>query len=356
MTDFMNTWLQFLTQQGAQLQATGAPEVTGFDHNGTQPSPATGSSGFVAPLTDLGLIAVTGEEAATFLHNQLTNDVEHLGSAEARLAGYCTAKGRLLATMLMWKSGDAVMLQLPRQIQPAVQKRLQMFVLRTKAKLADATDNFVALGLSGEPASAALTQWFPTLPASPYSKVQTDAGTLIRMPNASGAPRYQWITSVDAAQDAWPILTKALSPVGTHLWRVAEINAGIPQITQPTQEQFVPQMVNFELIGGVNFKKGCYPGQEIVARSQYLGKLKRRMVLASVDVQDARAGIEVFASTDPEQPCGMIVNAERNATGSVDCLVEVKLAALENGTIHLGSADGAVLKFNPMPYPFPDAA
>jgi folate-binding protein YgfZ len=356
MTDFMNTWLQFLTRQGAQLQATDVPDVVGFDHNGASAASATGSGAFVAPLPDLGLIAVTGEEAAPFLHNQLTNDVEHLGSAEARLAGYCSAKGRLLATFLMWKTVDAIMLQVPRQIQPVVQKRLQMFVLRTKAKLANVADDYVTLGLAGEPASAALTQWFPTLPAEPYSKVDSEAGTLIRMPNAFDAPRYQWITSVDTAQQAWPVLTRSLSPVGTHVWRLGEINAGIPQITQPTQEQFVPQMVNFELIGGVNFKKGCYPGQEIVARSQYLGKLKRRMMLASIDTRDAKAGMEVFSSADPDQPCGMIVNVEPNAAGGVDCLVEVKLAALADNTIHLGSSGGAPLTFNPMPYPLPDAA
>jgi folate-binding protein YgfZ len=350
----MNTWLQFLTQRGARVQqAMDLPEVIGFGDESSQTVPSTA---FVAPLTDLGLIAVTGEEAAPFLHNQLTNDVEHLGAAEARLAGYCSAKGRLLATFLMWKSADGVMLQLPRQIQPTVQKRLQMFVLRTKAKLADVSDNVAAMGLAGEQASTVLTQWFPDLPASPYQKIDTEAGTLIRMPNAFNAPRYQWITDVGTAQQAWPSLTEVLTPVGAQAWRLAEINTAVPQITKPTQEQFVPQMVNFELIGGVNFKKGCYPGQEIVARSQYLGKLKRRMMLATVDSQDAKAGMEVFASADPEQPCGMIVNAELNRTGGADCLVEVKLAALNDGTIHLGSADGAVLKFNPMPYPLPDAA
>jgi folate-binding protein YgfZ len=352
----MNTWLQFLTRQGAQLQASDASEVVGFDHNGTHAGPATNLAAFVAPLTDLGLIAATGEEAAAFLHNQLTNDVEHLGSADARLAGYCSPKGRLLATFLMWKSADAIMLQVPRQIQPAVQKRLQMFILRTKAKLVDRSDEYVALGLAGEPAAAVLTQWFPTLPAAPYSKVESEAGTLIRMPDAFNAPRYQWIASVDAAQQAWAALTKALTPVGTQVWRLAEINAGVPQITQPTQERFVPQMVNFELIGGVNFKKGCYPGQEIVARSQYLGKLKRRMVLASVDTREASPGMEVFSSADPEQPCGMIVNAEPNSSGGADCLVELKLAALEDGTVHLGSAAGAMLRFNPLPYRLPDAA
>lgn len=346
----MNTWLQFLARHGAQVQDSGAPEVVGFDN--ANPTPA----GFVAPLTDLGLIAASGEDAASFLHNQLTNDVEHLGDGQARLAGYCSPKGRLLATFLMWKSTDGIMLQAPRGIQPAVQKRLQMFILRAKAKLADLSDERVALGLAGDAAAAVLTQWFPTLPAAPYAKAESDAGTLIRVADASGAPRYQWIASVDTAQAAWPQLADALPAAGPHLWRLTEIHAGIPRITQPTQEQFVPQMVNFELIGGVNFKKGCYPGQEIVARSQYLGKLKRRMMPASVDATQADAGAEVFSSADPDQPCGMIVNAERNDRGGFDCLVELKLAALNQGTVHLGAADGPVLRFAALPYPLPEAA
>jgi folate-binding protein YgfZ len=151
-------------------------------------------------------------------------------------------------------------------------------------------------------------------------------------------------------------LTQALTPVGTGAWRLAEINAGVPRITQPTQERFVPQMINYELIGGVNFRKGCYPGQEVVARSQYLGKLKRRMVLAAIASPDAKDGMEVFSSADPDQPCGMIVNAESNSSGGMDCLVEIKLAALQDGTVHAGSAGGPALRFGELPYALTDPA
>ncbi|MGH8807335.1 MAG: YgfZ/GcvT domain-containing protein [Noviherbaspirillum sp.] len=345
----MNAWLQFLTAQGASLDQGEAPQVAAFApdqlKNGV---PAN----FVAPLTDLGLIAVSGDDAAGFLHNQLTNDVERLGLEEARLAGYCSPKGRLLATLLMWKSQDAIMLQLPRQIQAPVQKRLQMFVLRSKAKLSDITDGKAILGIGGEAATQALAAWFPALPSAPFAKTDNEAGTLIRVADALGSPRFQWIAPTTVAEQAWPELTKALTPVGTPVWRLTDIHAGMPQVTQATQEQFVPQMVNFELIGGVNFKKGCYPGQEIVARSQYLGKLKRRMLPATIDAE-VKAGMEVFTSADPEQPCGMVVNAERNARGGSDCLVELKTAALEEGTIHLGSAQGPLLAFGTLPYPLP---
>jgi folate-binding protein YgfZ len=309
--------------------------------------------GFAAPITDLGLIALDGEESANFLHNQLTNDVEHLGLDEARLAGYCSPKGRLLASFLMWRSASTIFLQLPRDIQPAVQKRLSMFVLRAKTKLSDATElpaNQAAIGLGGGLAEAVLQTWFDTLPAKPFAKLDHPLGTLVRVADAFGAPRYQWLMSAETAQTVAPVLADKLAIGGADAWHLADIHAGIPQIAKATQEQFVPQMVNFELLGGVNFKKGCYPGQEIVARSQYLGKLKRRTTLVSIADPAAAAGAEVFATADPLQPCGMIVNAAPNGQGGVDALVEMKLAAIEAGSVRLGSADGVPLTFLDMPY------
>ncbi len=348
MTDLTNAWLQFLSQHGAQLHsgADGLPGVAGFADEEVAPS------SWVTPLTDLGLIGASGEEAAHFLHNQLTNDVEHLGETEARLAGYCSPKGRLLATLLMWKSPEAIVLQVSRDVQAMVQKRLQMFVLRAKVKLADLSDSHVALGLSGPEAGAALSAWFPALPAAPWQKIDGPAGTLIRVADAFGAPRYQWICDTASAIANWAALTRSLAAVGPAIWRRGEIHAGLPRITKATQEQFVPQMLNFEVVGGVNFKKGCYPGQEVVARSQYLGKLKRRMMPASV-AAEAAAGMEVFSAADPEQPCGMIVNTERNVEGGSDCLVELKLSALEEGTILLGSAQGPALQIGTLPYALP---
>ncbi len=353
MIDFMDGWLQFLTQHGAHFTQDKPGEVAHFGSPATQDSLA---AGFVAPLTDLGLIAASGEDAASFLHSQLTNDVLHLGPAEARLAGYCSPKGRLLATLLMWKAGAGLVLQLPREIQPAIQKRLQMFVMRSKVKLEDVSAQHVVLGLGGQAAAGVLAQWFPSLPAAPYATAHAECGSLIRVADAFGAPRYQLLTSPDTAQALWPALSAALQAVGNGAWRLSAIQAGVPQVTLPTQEQFVPQMLNLELIGGVNFKKGCYPGQEIVARMQYLGKLKRRTMRAVVDAAGVTSGMEVFSSADPEQPCGMIVNAESNGAQHSECLVEIKIAALEDGSVHCGSASGALLRFQPLPYALPDAA
>ena len=336
---FMDNWNHFLALQGADANRAG--RTLGV---------ADLSDGFVAPLTDLGLIALTGDDAASFLHNQLTNDVEHLSVNEARLAGYCSPKGRLMATFLMWRNTESIFLQLPQAIAAPVQKRLHMFVLRAKVKLADATDGQVIFGLGGAKAPAVLATWFDALPATPYSKCDAAMGTLIRVADAFGAARYQWLTTPATAQTVWPRLAAQLASGGNDAWQLSQVHAGVPQIELATQEQFVPQMINFELLGGVNFKKGCYPGQEIVARSQYLGKLKRRTTLVTIADAAAKAGDEVYATSDPLQPCGMIVNAAQNGAGGVDALVEMKLAAIDEGSVRLGSADGAALQFLTMPY------
>ena len=349
MTDSTHPWLQFLSGQGAELDQDGV--VLGF--GATQAVPSDLASGYIAPLSDLGLIEARGEDAAHFLHNQLTNDIEHLEPGHARRAGYCSPKGRLLATVLTWKTQDAIMLQLPRAQQPAIQKRLQMFVLRAKVKLADIGMQQVALGLGGQPAAQTLAAWFPQTPAAPLEKIDSDAGTLIRMPDAFGAPRYLWVAPLELARETWPQLTQALAPASTRVWHLADIEAAVPQILPATQEQFVPQMINFELVDGVSFKKGCYPGQEIVARTQYLGKLKRRMLPAALDGGTIAPGMEVFSSTDPQQPCGMVVNAAPAPGGGSAALVELKLAALDDGTIHVGSVDGPMLRIQSLPYALP---
>lgn len=343
----MDTWNQFLATQGARHTAAVLNDF------GRALSPAELAEGFVAPVTDLGLIAVSGADAASFLHNQLTNDVQHLTADSARLAAYCTPKGRILASFLMWRNETTIFLQLPRELQAVIQKRLHMFVMRAKATLSDAAGdqpNQVMIGMGGQKSAAVLATWFATVPATPYAKLDHAMGTLIRVADAFGAPRYQWLLSAQTAMTVWPVLSAALASGGNDAWNLSEIHAGVPRIGAATQEQFVPQMINFELLGGVNFKKGCYPGQEIVARSQYLGKLKRRTTLVSIADPAAKAGDELYALSDPAQPAGMVVYAAPNGAGGVDALVELKLAAMDEARVRLGAPDGAALTFLPMPY------
>ena len=346
----LNNWNSFLIQNGAHFDGS---ELLSFKQ--TEDFTAW-QNGFAAPLTGLGQIAAVGEQSAEFLHNQLSNDVKNLSPDEVRLAGYCTPKGRLLATMLMWREGEQYLLQLSQPLLPGILKRLKMFVMRSKTVLSDVSETWVALGVGGMAADGVLKRWFPVLPEVPYTKVSNGFGCLIRVSDGGGAARYQWLTSEENAQQIWPELTQTLAAAPPRIWRLGDIYAGVPQVQAETQEQFVPQMINFELVGGVNFKKGCYPGQEIVARSQYLGKLKRRMQFAQVDAPQVNAGMEVFSLDDPEQACGMVVNAEKDEAKvgeqRFSCLVEMKTALLAS-EVHLGSCSGPILRFGEVPYAIP---
>ena len=309
------------------------------------------------PLAQFGVIDVAGDDAATFLHGQLTNDIEHLDAASARVAGYCSPKGRLLASFLAWREGHGVRLLVSKDVQAAVQKRLSMFVLRAKAKLSDASDAVAVVGFSGDVRDA-LSGVFDALPDGVHVKVDGPAGVLIRVPDAAGRKRYLWIgprAEVDARIAA---LAGTLPVVSPAVWDWLDVRAGEPRITQPVVEQFVQQMVNFDVIGAVNFRKGCYPGQEVVARSQYRGTIKRRTALAHVagETDSVHAGVELFHSDDPGQPCVMIVNAAAAPAGGVDALVEIKLAALDSGSVHVGAADGPALAFDTLPYAWPTDA
>jgi folate-binding protein YgfZ len=294
-------------------------------------------------LTDWGLIRAQGADASGFLHSQLTQDVQHIDSTSTRLAGYCSAKGRLLASLLVWRAADdELLLACSADVLPATLKRLSMFVLRAKCKLSDATGPIVLFGLAG----ASATAWLEAAaPAAAWQRRDIAGGQCIRLPDANGVARYLLAWPADAAAPSLPALA-------AEAWQWLEVGSGVPRIVAATVEQFVPQMVNFELVGGVNFQKGCYPGQEIVARSQYRGTIKRRAFVFECATA-ARPGQEVFHSGDAAQPAGMVVNAASFA-GSHRALVEVKLAALDGGTLHLGAADGPGLQRQvQQPYPVP---
>lgn len=296
-------------------------------------------------LADWGVMRAQGEEAAKFLHGQLTQDTVLQTPHQGRLAGYCSAKGRLLALMLAFKrTPDELLLALPAELLPTTLKRLSMFVLRAKCKLSDASGELALWGLAGEPARA----WLGAdAPAEVWSVTHVGDALVLRLPDAlvdaGNLPRYVLMQAADAPVPALPVLA-------ADTWQWLEVQAGLAWVRTATVEQFVPQMINLELLGGVNFQKGCYPGQEVVARSQYRGTVKRRTLQFLVDGgADAQVGQEVFHSADPEQPAGMVAAVGRH-DAQVLLLAEVKLAALEEGSLHLGSATGPLLSQRALPY------
>lgn len=303
------------------------------------PHPAAALPAGATRLSDWGVIRAQGAEAAKFLHGQLTQDVEHLGEGEVRLAGYCSAKGRLLASFVMWRRGpEEILLACSADVLPAALKRLGMFVLRAKCKLSDASAELPLWGLAG-PAAAV---------GAVGARHEAAGAELLRLADAvvAGQPvaRALWL---GAGEPAAPAL-------GLEAWRWLEVHSGVARIVAATVEQFVPQMVNLELVGGVNFQKGCYPGQEVVARSQYRGTLKRRAYVLS-SPEPLQAGQEIFLATEAEQPAGLVALAGSWA-GQHAVLAEVKIAALAAGTLHAGRADGPLLTPGELPYAFPAEA
>lgn len=295
-----------------------------------------------APLAHWGVIRAQGADAAAFLHGQLTNDFALLDSSHARLAGYCSAKGRLLASFIGWKrSEDDVLLVCSANLLAPTLKRLSMFVLRAKCKLSDASAQWRLLGLAGPSTTTLLGQ---LTPAAVWGKTEHEGADVIRLPDAAGTTRYLWAAPIEAAPPVLPALD-------ADAWRWGEVASGVVTIEAATVDQFVPQMLNYELLGGVDFKKGCYPGQEVVARSQYRGTIKRRTFLFESE-GPAIAGQEVFHSADPGQPAGKVANAVPRPNGArgSGLLAEIKLAAMGEGTLHLGSADGPLLQQIEMPY------
>ncbi len=295
-------------------------------------------------LDDWGVIRAFGDDAAKFLHGQLTQDIEHLAAGQARLAGFCSAKGRLMASFVVWRPQPAeVLLACSADLLPAVLKRLSMFVLRAKCKLSDASAELPLWGLAGVSAVQALGD---AAPSSAWGQTGAGRGAVIRLPDAVvdgiALPRLL------LAGGEMPTLPCLDMPA----WRAFEVHSGVARVMAATLEQFVPQMVNLELVGGVNFQKGCYPGQEVVARSQYRGTLKRRSVVMNCPAALA-PGSEIFHDGDPEQPAGRVVLSGALPGRDPVTLVEVKLAALESGTLHAGAADGPLLTPGALPYAFP---
>jgi len=303
--------------------------------------------GSVAPLEELGVIAVRGADATAFLHAQLTNDVEHLAPGTLQLAGYCSPKGRLLALFDCWRTADTVFLQMPREILPAIQKRLAMFVLRAKAKLEDVTAQRACLAVLGPGAAAALAAAGLTPPEAGQSRV-TGNVLAARLRDAPRVAERFMVLAPAAELAGLRDRLRALPEAPAAAWWWSQIDAGIGNVFAATQEKFVPQMINLEVLGGVNFKKGCYPGQEVVARSQYLGKLRRRMAIAHLD-GETRAGADVFAQGGTE-PVGTVVMAASAPEGGMDLLFEAPVDRTAGAVMLANATSGPRLDVRALPY------
>lgn len=342
-------WKNFLEAQGAVFEAD---RVGHFTQPDTEVRAARDRD-VLADLSHLALLRVDGADRESFLQGQLSNDVRAVNDARAQLSAYCNPKGRMFAVFLIFQRDGAIYLQLPSVLAESVAKRLRMFVLRAKVKLESADAGLLRIGVSGPNAVELVRQATGHAPASPYDSITADAVTIIRLPGPH--PRFEVLAPAAAMPTMWQELAGKTKPVGSGAWAWLDIAAGLPTILPATSEEFVPQMANLELVGGVSFTKGCYPGQEIVARMHYLGRLKQRMHRGHVEGPAApKAGDKLYVREFGEQSAGMVVDAQAAPDHGYDLLVVVQQDLVASGEFHLREIGGPIVQLTPVPYPFPE--
>ncbi|MCB1876129.1 MAG: folate-binding protein YgfZ [Chromatiales bacterium] len=333
-------WREFLERQGAVITdglVTTFPEDSGegqielFD------------------LSHLGLIRAQGTDARNYLHNQFTNSVQDVTEYQGQLNSYCNAKGRMLASFQLFLVGDAYYLQLPSGLLDTTLKRLRMYVMRSKVSLEDASDAIARFGIAGPQAEEHVKSIVGKVPGRDYGTYTANGITALRLP---GLPaRFELLGPMPAMSDLWTQLKTQATLRTSPDWRLLDIEAAVPTLFPANVESFVPQMANLELIGGVSFSKGCYPGQEVVARTHYLGKVKKRMFRARVEGGSPEPGMDLYCPADRgEQSVGRVVDAQPVGDDHYELLAVLQISSRETDDVRLGRVDGPRLSFLGLPY------
>jgi tRNA-modifying protein YgfZ len=339
-------WKQFLESQSATIDAEA---VVNFE-NGNQLTDCA-----LFDLSHLRFIKVSGDDAEFFLQGQFTNDIRKVSPQHHQMAGYCTPKGRMLANFRIFSHHGAYILQLPPDTADALLKRLSMYILRSQVTLEDVSDQLVAMGLAGDCSPELLTTAFDSVPKDQGDSVQQNGMTMMRIPGPT--PRFEIIAQPEQAMELWQSFATTAKTTNLGIWSLLDIRSGIPTIHAGTAEAFVPQMVNMQLINGVSFDKGCYVGQEVVARMKYLGELKRRMYLAWTDAStQPQPGDELYSTikTESGQGPGKVVVSAASPHGGYELLAVIENSSLEANTLHLGDDSGPKLELKSLPYTFED--
>jgi len=337
-----NEWQNFLTQHGGKVNEQGQ---ISFANSPRDEFAQLESGCHLASLDQLGIIHVTGDDAQAFLQAQFSNDINLIDQSTSQISAYCNPKGRMLAQFLIIPADNEYYLIFPHSLMEKTLKRLRMFVLRSQVSLTDVSDEMVCLGLIGDK----LDDIDIALPETDYGLLMNEQTFVTKVPATPS--RHLILCPLTAGQAIWLKLIPNCGAVSAQSWSWLDIQAGLPSIQAETVEEFVPQMLNLELIGGVNFKKGCYPGQEIVARMHYLGKPKRRMFKLHTDAEQVpAAGDDLYLHGGDGQSAGKVVMAQPSASKGTDLLAVIRLNHADSTELRLGSADGPLLSFEPLPY------
>jgi len=325
----LQQWQQFLQESAKQNPVRTISDISVNDT-------------VLCDLSHLGLLQIEGADAFTFLQGQVTNDVKQLDGHRAHYTGYCNPKGRLLALFLAFSHQNHVHLQMPKTLIESVAKRLKMYVMRSKVEIQDVSESVIKIGLNGPNATESLSTLFTVIPQNAYELVTLDNTVIVKLPGDK--PRFEIFTDIGNAPAIWNTLSQAAKTVDASYWEWLEIQAGIPEVYPSTQEEFVPQMLNLDLLDGINFKKGCYTGQEIVARTHYLGTIKRRTQLAHINTRP-NVGDDVLNGN--QESIGKIVRCAPAPNNGYDVLAELRLESMEAGQLLV---EGNPLSIQQLPY------
>ena len=303
-------------------------------------------------LADLGhyaLIEASGDDVVEFLQGQLTNDIKLVTENMGQLSAYCNPKGRILANFRIFKRQDSYFLRMRSDISEATLKRLRMFVMRSKVELINRSDELSRMGIAGLNATNELAALFNKLPQNTDESSTENEITIIKL--AGTLPRYEVHGTVEKVKELWEKLQKNAVTIGENSWNLLTIRAAIPEIVSETVEAFVPQMVNLQAINSLSFTKGCYPGQEVVARMHYLGKLKRRLYIGSTESDSLPiSGESIMTSDENEQKIGQIVTASWSKDKNVEFLAVLQIEKAEKEVLHIGSNTGPLVQLIDLPY------
>ena len=298
---------------------------------------AVRSAAAVTPLIHFDLLRFHGSDAQTFLQGQLTCDLDQVTSDQAQFGGYCTPKGRLLANFMLLSTRQGYLMHLPADVAAFVADRLRKFILRSDVKI-ERTGGLRALGLVGPAAPALLQQELGAPPQRRLAMGLHARASVVRLPGEN----FLVVAASTEMAALWRTLAARAIPAGAECWNWVQIQAGVPWITAATQDQFLPQMIGLGAIGGVSFDKGCYTGQEIVARTHYLGEVKRKLRFGRTR-HSVRAGDALLTAG---QPGGTVLNAAP-MPGDGWALLAVVSEQAADGTVQTTSGERVDLSAPP---------
>lgn len=339
-------WKTFLIDQGAEFEND---QLVSFGNPNREQRIAP-QGAVLSNLADRGLLEVSGEDAVNFLQNQLTNDITKISETEHQLTAWCNPKGRIIANFRAFKRGQSIYLIMAKDLVATVMTKLSRYVMMSKVTINDATDSLVHFGYAGENAEHDLSLILDKLPKAPNETLNLGALTILRLPG--NTPRFEVFGDVAEASDLWSKCNVRAQPVSSQAWDFMNICAGRPVVTAACTEEWIPQMLNFIAIDGVDFQKGCYPGQEVVARLNYLGKTKRRMYHLLIETDKVPACNDSIVN-EAGTEVGKILNAVANPDDQVECLAVLKIADSED-LMFLSEADGPEVSLLELPYAVDD--